>query len=87
MKNMKAFSIAMAFAGTIIGAGFASGQELMQFFGNFGMMGILGSVVAVLFFAGYAYVVMKLAKEKETKAPQLMREAIKLYIETRNSIM
>ena len=52
MQNtkMSAFSIAMALVGTLIGAGYASGQELMQFFGAFGAKGIIGIVIALVFF-------------------------------------
>ncbi|MDF9867297.1 putative membrane protein YkvI [Bacilli bacterium PM5-3] len=66
IKKTSAFTIAMAFVGTITGAGFASGQELMQFFGDFGLMGIAGAVVSAILFAVYAYVVMKLAKAKDS---------------------
>lgn len=65
-KKMSAFSIAMAFAGTITGAGFSSGQEQMQFFGDFGLMGILGAAITVVLFTFYAYIVMKLARHKDS---------------------
>lgn len=65
-KKMSAFSIAMAFAGTITGAGFSSGQEQMQFFGDFGLMGILGAALTVVLFTFYAYIVMKLARHKDS---------------------
>lgn len=57
MQNtkMSAFSIAMALVGTLIGAGYASGQELMQFFGAFGAKGIIGIVIALVFFFLYTY--------------------------------
>lgn len=35
-------AIAMAVVGLIVGAGFASGQEMMQYFVAFGRMGIWG---------------------------------------------
>ncbi|MEN1940138.1 hypothetical protein WCE41_00340 [Luteimonas sp. MJ246] len=44
----RALGIAMAFIGLIVGAGFASGQEMMQFFVAFGTMGIVGAVIASL---------------------------------------
>lgn len=43
--------IAGAFVGVIVGAGFASGQELLQFFASFGSQGLWGSLVAGLAFA------------------------------------
>jgi uncharacterized membrane protein YkvI len=43
--------VAAAYVGTAIGAGFASGQEIMQFFVRFGHKGIWGVVVTGFFFA------------------------------------
>ena len=42
--------IAANLAGTIIGAGFASGQELTQFFVAYGSMGLTGLLVTCLLF-------------------------------------
>lgn len=56
--KMNAFSIAMALIGTLIGAGYASGQELMQFFGAYGTNGIIGIGIAFVFFFIYAYTSM-----------------------------
>lgn len=43
--------IASAFIGIIVGAGFASGQEILQYFTSFGYMGTLGAVFATGLFA------------------------------------
>ncbi len=43
--------IASAFIGIIMGAGFASGQEILQYFTSFGYMGTLGAVLATALFA------------------------------------
>ena len=43
MDNSLMFMMVMnvgAFVGLIVGAGFASGQEIIQFFTSFGMMGM-----------------------------------------------
>ncbi|BAQ10080.1 hypothetical protein OXB_1609 [Bacillus sp. OxB-1] len=47
----KSFQIGAAFIGLIVGAGFASGQEILQFFTSFGYAGIAGSLVATALFA------------------------------------
>lgn len=47
----KSIQIAGAFIGLIVGAGFASGQEILQFFTSFGWMGIIGTVIATLLFS------------------------------------
>ncbi len=43
--------IASAFIGIIVGAGFASGQEILQYFTSFGYMGTLGAIFATGLFA------------------------------------
>lgn len=42
----RSLAIAMAFVGLVVGAGFASGQEIMQYFGAFGLWGIVGAAAA-----------------------------------------
>ncbi len=50
-NNFFACKIAATFIGTIIGAGFATGQELNQFFVKYGFYGVLGVFLAGIFFA------------------------------------
>ncbi len=40
----KSFEMAGAFIGVIVGAGFASGQEILQFFTSFGWWGVVGTI-------------------------------------------
>lgn len=54
--------IALAFAGSILGAGYLSGQELMQFFGAFGAKGLLGLFLSMGLLAVLAGMAMLLAK-------------------------
>lgn len=42
--------VGLAYVGTVIGAGFASGQEIWQFFGRFGELGTFGLALAGLLF-------------------------------------
>lgn len=42
--------ITLGFAGMVVGAGFSSGQEILQFFTNFGTMGIIGAVLCTVLF-------------------------------------
>ncbi|CAB0499685.1 hypothetical protein I4J32_04150 [Corynebacterium diphtheriae bv. mitis] len=44
----KTITIAMAFVGIVIGAGFATGQEVLQYFVSFGMMGIFGAALSAV---------------------------------------
>jgi len=50
--------IAAAWVGVTVGAGFASGQEILQFFASFGRIGLAGAVVATL---GFMFLTMALA--------------------------
>lgn len=62
MQNVKAFQIAVAFTGSFLGAGFVSGQELLQFFAEFGGYGLLGMVLTVGGFWLFSVLSMLIAK-------------------------
>ena len=48
--NLNLLNVALMFVGAIMGAGFASGREIWQFFGVFGKQGRIGILlIAVLF--------------------------------------
>lgn len=55
MKKDYSINKIMVFAGsyvaTIIGSGFATGQEIMQFFSFYGLAGLMGAVVSLIIFA------------------------------------
>ncbi len=59
-KNVSTFQIAATYIGTVVGAGFASGQEILQFFGNYGLKGFSGIFVATVLFILYGYIILKL---------------------------
>ncbi|ERO65890.1 hypothetical protein P308_17195 [Pseudomonas piscis] len=46
----ESLKIAGAFVGVIVGAGFASGRELLLMFVDFGVWGLLGAVVSAALF-------------------------------------
>jgi len=48
---VRSLKIASAFVGVIIGAGFASGQEILQYFTSFGTIGIVSALLATVLFA------------------------------------
>ena len=58
--SISAFQIAAAYIGTVIGAGFASGQEVLRFFCAHGLWGVFGIMVstALFFLIGYAILVI-----------------------------
>ena len=49
-KQLTTFDIIFTYIGAIIGAGFASGQEIKTFFCSYGIGGIAGIIIATLFF-------------------------------------
>lgn len=66
-RDLSPRQIGMAFTGSILGAGFISGQELMQFFGVFGYYGILGMVISIVLFSFFGSFVMKVARRTGTE--------------------
>lgn len=66
MSSFKEISrIAGAFVGVIVGAGFASGQEIMQFFTSFGLMGLAGAVISTALFIFLAMALATLGRHHE----------------------
>lgn len=49
-QYLKSWQVALTYAGTVIGAGFASGQELLLFFASYGTFGLLGIILAGFLF-------------------------------------
>ncbi|RDW15738.1 hypothetical protein CWR48_18555 [Oceanobacillus arenosus] len=47
----KILQIGSALVGIIVGAGFASGQEILQYFTSFGTIGVVGAIIATALFA------------------------------------
>jgi len=60
-KKYSIFKIAAAYIGTVVGAGFASGQEVLQFFGYFGLWGLAGIALATGLFVFFGYQVLNLS--------------------------
>ncbi|MBD2847898.1 hypothetical protein IDH44_22105 [Paenibacillus sp. IB182496] len=58
-----ALQIALTYIGTIVGAGFASGREILQFFTRFGAVAALTIVLAAALFAWLGAKMMLLARE------------------------
>lgn len=56
----RTISIALSFVGLIVGVGFASGQEIQQYFVSYGTWGILGAILAAVIMAATGYTVLQL---------------------------
>ena len=50
-RKQSIFTLTSVYVGTVIGAGFASGQEIFQFFGKYGYKGILGVIAITVLFS------------------------------------
>ncbi|MCK9574886.1 MAG: GerAB/ArcD/ProY family transporter [Clostridia bacterium] len=68
--------IAFTFVGTIIGAGFASGREIVRFFGNYGYWSLLLILFAGFLFGYFTYVMLDLGrKRKEQNITEITKSA------------
>lgn len=62
----KSLKIGSAFIGIIVGAGFASGQEILQYFTSFGYMGIFAAILATAIFAYMGMSLTRLGSRMQT---------------------
>jgi uncharacterized membrane protein YkvI len=56
----QSFAVGCTYIGTVVGAGFASGQEIHQFFGRFGRIGLLTVAAATALFAVLGHRLLRL---------------------------
>lgn len=64
---LNVIKLAGAYIAFCIGSGFATGQEVMQFFTAFGFNGIIGALVSMLLFAGLGAILMAKGYELKLK--------------------
>ncbi|MDK2820944.1 MAG: hypothetical protein PWP31_909 [Clostridia bacterium] len=67
-KKYSTWQIAATFVGTVVGAGFASGQELLQFFGYFGFIGVIGLALTTVLLIFFGYIVLKLGYKLQAES-------------------
>ena len=65
-KRLSILTVAFMTVSTIMGAGFASGREIWQFFGVFGEDGYKGAVLTGLFFLFVTYITVTVTKHVST---------------------
>ena len=63
MKNI--FKVVFVIIGTLIGAGFASGQEMYIFFFSYGLKGILGIFISCILMGLIIYKTLKIIKQND----------------------
>ncbi len=62
----KSIQVAATYIGTVVGAGFASGQEILAFFTSYGHAGTIGILAATALFVWLGYKMMLLAHQMRT---------------------
>ncbi|MGQ9511934.1 YkvI family membrane protein [Thermodesulfitimonas sp.] len=67
-RKLSALTIAASYIGTVVGAGFASGQEVLQFFTFFGLKSILALALAVSLFIFFGGAVLRLGWQLRAKS-------------------
>ena len=65
---VKILKMASAFIGIIVGAGFASGQEVLQYFTSFGLMGSVGAIISTALFAYLGMTLTRIGSRLKTKS-------------------
>ena len=63
MKNISVSALAFTFIGSFLGAGYISGQELFQFFGAFGFLGVLGLFIAIAILSVFNLMIISIVKK------------------------
>ncbi|MHA6259880.1 YkvI family membrane protein [Sporosarcina sp. CAU 1771] len=63
---MRVIQIGSAFIGIIVGAGFASGQEILKYFTSFGYLGTLGAILSTALFAYLGMTLTRLGSRMRT---------------------
>ena len=67
-NGVSTWKIAAAYIGTVVGAGFATGQEILQFFVRFGKPGLLGILTATVLFVFFGGVIMELGNRLNARS-------------------
>lgn len=66
--KVSTLKIAATYIGIVVGAGFATGQELMQFFVAYGIYGFWGITLTTLLFIVFGFIIMNLGYELNAKS-------------------
>lgn len=69
-----AFQLAAVYVGTVVGAGFATGKEIVEFFSRFGFVGLIGILVSGYIFIILGSKLMRLSAKINAKSYQELNE-------------
>ena len=67
-NGISAPKLAATYIGVVVGAGFATGQEVLQFFSKFGILGIVGLFLATGLFILFGFLIMDLGGRLNAKS-------------------
>lgn len=67
-NKVSSLKVAATYIGTVVGAGFATGQEVYQFFNRFSLMGLFGIILATMMFIIFGYIIMDLGKSLHSRS-------------------
>ena len=84
-KNI--FKVSFVIIGTIIGAGFASGQEILIFFNKYGFYGLIGLLFSIILIGLIIYKTLSINMEENIKTYQDFIERIIPYKYRENKII
>jgi uncharacterized membrane protein YkvI len=70
----QAFQIAAVYVGTVVGAGFATGKEIVEFFSRFGFFGLISIIMSGYLFIALGSKLMRMAAFIEAKSYQEFNE-------------
>lgn len=62
-SGITVFQVAATYIGTVVGAGFASGQEVLQFFGYFGLNGVWALIITTMLFIFFGWLILDLGRQ------------------------
>lgn len=69
-RSLSAFRLGLYFTGCFLGAGFLSGKEIWNFFGNSGLTGLICIIPSFTLIALVAFVILKLVSVKGTRSAE-----------------
>lgn len=75
-EGLTTFAVAGTYVGTVVGAGFATGQEILQFFTRFGQAGVYGVILAGVLFALLGAQILRLGWELQADSYRAVVEAV-----------
>ncbi|MDD3765816.1 MAG: hypothetical protein PHF89_01345 [Eubacteriales bacterium] len=80
-KKVSALKAGAVYIGTVVGAGFATGQEILQFFANFGVKGLWGIGISTVLFICFGYIIMSIGFDRGARSHlEVIEGAGKAYV-------